>query len=96
MGDHQGAARPQVGLDLLAVDAALNVVGYDHHQHVGFFGNLWDVGNPQTRCFGNGPAAAFGVEANHNILSVVLQVEGVGVALAAVADHADGLSFQVL
>ena len=31
VGDHEGASRPQIGLDLLPVDPALKVIGNDHH-----------------------------------------------------------------
>ena len=93
VGDHQGAAGLQVGFNLLAVDATLDVVGNDHHQNVCFFGNIGNVGHSQSGGFGNGPTWALRIKANDHVLSVVLQVEGVGMALAAVADHADCLAF---
>ena len=94
MGHHEGAARPEVRLDLLAVDAALDVVGNDHHQDVGLFGHLGYICHPQACGFRHGPALALRVESNNHILAVVLEVEGMGVALAAVANHADRLALK--
>ena len=93
MGHHERAAGFQVGFDLLPVDAALNVVGDDHHDHVGLGGYFRHIGNAQAGRFGRGNAGTTGIQSHDNVLAVVLQVEGVRVTLAAVSDDADCLTF---
>ena len=94
MGHHEGAARPEVRLDLVAVDPALDVVRNDHHQDVGLSGYLGYICHPQACGFCHSPALALWVESNNHILAVVFEVEGMGVALAAVTNHADRLALK--
>ena len=92
---HKGAARLEVGGNLLAVDAALDMVGNDHHHHIGLLRHGGHIGHPQPGGLGLGDAGTARIQPHDHILPVVFQVQGVGVALAAVADDADGLAGQV-
>ena len=94
VSDHEGAARLEVGLDLLPVYAALNMVGYDHHDHVGLGCHFGHVGNSKAGRLCRCDAGTAGIETHHHVLAVVLQIQRVGVALAAVTDNADGLTLQ--
>ena len=91
VGHHEGAARLEVGGDLLPVDAALQVVRDHHHDHVRLCRHFGHFGNAQAGRFGGGDAGAAWVKADDHVLAVILQVQGVGVTLAAVADDADRL-----
>ena len=76
---------------MLPVNPALQVVRDHHHYHVGFgryFGHFRDA---QAGGLRSGDAGAAGVKPDHHVLPVVLEVQGVGVALAAVTDDADSL-----
>ena len=94
VGKHQGRTGAQVGGNLLPVGVALHMVGNQHHQHIGGGGHGRHLGHGQAGLLGGGAAAALRIEADHDLLAVVFQVEGVGVALAAVADDADGFAGQ--
>ena len=83
-----------MGAICLPIGIPLDMVGDKHHCHVGGLGDFRHVGNLETLRFGGSAAAATRVEANHNLLAVIPKVQGVGVALAAIADDADGLSRQ--
>ena len=94
VGDHQGVAGLQVGRYLVPVGAALDVVGNHHHDHVGGGGRFGHVGNFQPGFFCRSAAAAAGVQADYYVEAIVLEVQGVGVALAAVPDDGYGLPVQ--
>ena len=70
------------------------MVGNQDHDHVGSRRNFGYVGHCQSLGCGRFTAAAAGIQTHHYILSVIAKVEGVSVALAAIADDANGLSFQ--
>src|SRR5207248_11779653 len=53
---------------------------------------LFDGLHPEIFLLRRGPRLAPLVEADHHVDAAVLQVEGVGMALAAVADHRDPLA----
>ena len=89
--EHEGLAGQKVGQDGLAVHLGLDVVGYEHHDDVGLAGGILDQAYLEAVGFGLRYAATALVEADHDIEAGILQVEGVGVSLAAVADDADGL-----
>ena len=85
----------QVWFYLVPVGAALDVVGNHHHDHVGGGCRGSHVGNFQPGFFWAAvAAAAAGVQADYNVEAVVLEVQGVGVALAAVPDDGYGLPVQ--
>ena len=94
VGKHQGGAGAQIGGNLLAVGVALHMVGNQHHQHIGGGSHFRDIGDGQAGFLSGGAAAAFRVEADDDLLAVVFEVEGVGVALAAIADDADSFAGQ--
>ena len=90
--EHQHRARAQVGRDLVPVERRLDVVGHEHHDHVGLGGRLGHRGDGQAVGRGRRPGARVGPRADHDRVARVVVVQGVGVALAAVADHGDRLA----
>ena len=74
------------GLDLLPIHVALEFVGDQDHEDVRHLGGFCGSQNGEARLFGLGPGTASLPEADDHIDSAVLEIIGVGVALAAVAD----------
>ncbi len=87
VGEHEGVAGLQVGRDVLLVHLALDGIRDHHHDHVGFFGCVGHAEHPQTVGFRLGPALAALVQAHAHVHAAVLQVQGMGVTLAAVPNH---------
>ena len=92
VGEHQRAAWPQVGLDRLVVEPLLCLVGHEHHHQVAQLDGPFDRFDAKVLLLGCFPGLAAFVEADHDIDAAVLQVEGVGMPLAAVADDGDPLA----
>ena len=92
MGEHQRLARKHVLLDGLPVHFGLQVVGNQHHYDVRLLRDLGNHADLQTVRFSLGDAAAALVQADHHVQPVVVQVERVSMALAAVTDYAEGLA----
>src|SRR5205814_9777706 len=59
---------------------------------VGQLDRLFDGLHPEIFLLRRGPRLAALVQADHAVGAAVLEVEGVGMALAAVADHRDPLT----
>ena len=92
VGEHQRAAWLQVGLDRLVVQALLRLIGHQHHHEVAQLDGLFHGLHTEVLLLGLLPGLAAFVEADHDIDATVLQVEGVGMPLAAVADDGDPLA----
>ena len=91
VGEHQQVAGAQVRGDLLVVDRLLGGVGDEDHDHVGGLDGIGDVGHAQAGLRGQRPALRPRREADDDVDARFVEVQGVGVALAAVADDRDGL-----
>ena len=94
MGNHQGLAGRHMGRNFVPVGLALDVVGYEDHYDIRGRRHLSHIGHGQTFGGRGFAAATAGVKAHHNLLAIVPEIEGVGVALAPVANDAYRLSFQ--
>jgi hypothetical protein len=95
VGEHDHVALFQVRLDRLFVDGALQLVGHDDHDDVGFFGGVGDAEDAQAARLGLGLALAPLGQPDTHIDAAVLQVERVGVPLAAVADDGHFLALKL-
>ena len=94
VGEHQEVAWAQVRPDLRVVDALLGRVRDEDHDHVGGLDRVGDVHDPQAGVLDEPAALRPGREAHDDIDAALVEVEGVGVALAAVADDRDRLAGQ--
>ena len=74
VGEHQGFARPQVGLDLIPVHVLLHVVGDGYHHHFGLLGDLSDAADLQAGVAGDLSAGAAFIQAHHNLHAAVVEV----------------------
>ena len=70
------------------------MIGDGDHKDVGGAGDFGDAGYGEAGVAGGLSAGAAFVESDHYLDAAVVEVQGVGVALAAVADHADGFAGQ--
>ena len=88
--EHQRGTLLHVVMQMVAVDVALQFVGGQHHHEVGPFGGLGDFHHLEAgglRLLGRGRTLA---QRNGHFLDAgILQVQRVGVALAAIADDDD-------
>ena len=94
VGEHQEVAGPQVRADLGVVDRLLGGVGDQDHDHVGGLDRVGDVHDPQAGVLGERAALGAGREPDDDVDPALVEVQGVGVALAAVADDRDRLAGQ--
>ena len=95
VGESQSRALLEVVLEIILVEIALQLVGCQHHDHVGPFGRLGRGHYREAGAFGLGRAARARAQGHRNVLdAAVAQVVGVGVALAAVADDDDLLGLD--
>ena len=76
-------------------DLGLFLVGEQDHHDVAAAGRFGDVEHLEPGLFGLGAAARVGAQADDDVDPGVLQVEGVGVALGAVAEDGDGLPLEL-
>ena len=95
VGEHQRRALLHVVVQVLAVDVALQFVGGQHHHEVGPFGGLGDFHHLEAGglgLLGGGRALA---QRDGDVLDAgILQVQRMGVALAAIADDDDLLALD--
>ena len=94
VSEDQRIARLQIGRDALAVDVALDFVIDQNHDDVGFFGRIFHRLDNQTGFFRLAPGLGAGAQPDPNIQPAILQVERVGMALRAVADHGELFAFE--
>ena len=96
VGEGQGLALGQVGLDGLLVELGLLLIVDEDHDDVGVLGRVGGGHDGEALALGLGPALAALVEAHNNLHAALLQVQRVSVALGAVADDGDGLAVESL
>ena len=93
--EQQRRAVLHVGVQVIAVDVALQFVGRQHHHDVGPLGGLGDFHHLEAggfRLLGGGRSLA---QRDGDFLDAgILQVQRMGVALAAIADDADLLALD--
>ena len=89
MAHEQGVARLQVRGDVLVEDRLVLGVGAQEHDQVGLLGGLGHREHPEPGRLGLGHRRRALAEADPHVDARLLEVEGVGVALRAVADHGD-------
>ena len=94
VGEHEGLAGGEVRRDLGFVEGALDVIGNQDHHDVGHFGGFGGVEHGETGGLRFGAALAVGRETDHNVEAGIAQVEGVSVALAAIANDGDLFAFK--
>ncbi len=91
MGEHEQVAGVEVRRDLLVVDRLLGGVGDEEHDHVGGLDGVGDIGDAQAGVRRERPALGARREPDDHVDPRFVEVEGVGMALAAIADDRDGL-----
>ena len=89
VGEHQGVAGLQIGGDVLPVQIRLGFIVDEDHDDVGPPGGLGYAHDLQSGGLRLGLIGAAGPQAHAYVAAGLLQVQGVGVALGAVADDAD-------
>ena len=89
MGEHQELARPEVRRDLRVVNGLLGRVRHEDHDHVGRADGVGHVGHGEAGVGGQRAALRSGRQAHHDLNPGFVEVPGMGVALAAVADDRD-------
>lgn len=90
MGEADGLPGREVGKNF-AVNFGLHIVAHQEHDHLRRGGGFFDGSHFQAVGGGPLPALAALVEAHHYLDAAVLQVLGMGVPLAAVAEHGNFL-----
>ena len=91
VGEHQQVARPQVRADLRVVDRLLGRVRHEDHHDVGVPHGVGDVADPQPGIGGERPALGARREPDDDVDPALVQVQRMGMPLAAIPDDRDGL-----
>ena len=94
MGEHKHVAFFQVGLDVSLIHGRLLLVIDEDHDDVCLFGSFICCKHFKALCLSLGPGFASLVQTDDDVASGILQVQRMGMALAAVADNRDGFAFQ--
>ena len=93
--EHQRRALLHVGGEVVAVDVGLQLVGREHHHHVGPLGGLGDLHHLELLALGLLDALRALAQRHRHVLDAgIAQVERVGMALAAIADDGDLLALD--
>ena len=92
--EEQQVARGDPVRDLGLPDLSLLLVGEQDHDDVAAAGGFGDVKHLEAGLLGLGATGGVGAEADEDICAGVLEVEGMGVALRAVAEDRDGLALE--
>ena len=93
MGEGERGALPEIIAQVVFIDRTLQLVGRQHHDHVGPFGGLVRRHHRESGAFGLGLAGRAGAQGHHQLADpAVAQVQGMGVALAAIADDSNFLA----
>ena len=93
--EHQRRAVLHIGVQMVAIDVALQFVGRQHHHDVGPFGGLGDLHHLELLAF-RLLHAGRGFAQRHGDLfdAGIAQVQRMGMALAAIADNGDLLALD--
>ena len=94
MGKHQGVAGFQVGSNVLLIDVGLDLVVDQNHHDVAPLGGLGHGHDLETGGLSSGPVLAAGPQAHAHVAAGFLQVQGMGVALRAIAHDGNLLAVQ--
>ncbi len=95
MGEHQRGAVLHVGMQMVAVDLGLQLVGREHHHHVRPLGGLGHLHDLELLALGLLDALGTLAQRDRHVLDAgIAQVERMGMALAAVADDDDLLALD--
>ena len=92
--EHQRIASLQIRLDVLVIDLALDRIGQQDHDDIGFGGGVTVAQDAQPFGFGLGAALASFVQTDAHIDAAVAQIQRMGMALAAIADDCNLLARQ--
>jgi hypothetical protein len=92
--ENEGLALGKVGGDVVGINVGLLHVGETDEDDVGLLHGLAGRDDGESVFLGDGLGLRAFVEADDDLDAGVLQVEGVRVALGAVAEHGDGLVFE--
>ena len=96
MGKGQGVALLQIGSDILLVNVGLYLVIDEHHHDVAPLGSLGNGLDGKPRGLRLGPVLGAFPQAHADLAAGILQVQGMGMALRAVADHGDLLAVEIV
>jgi hypothetical protein len=91
VGEHQQLALAEVGRDVSVVDRLLDGVGHEDHDRVRLPDGIVHVGHPEPRLLRQRPALGARGKAHDHLDARLVEIERVGVTLAAVAHDRDRL-----
>ncbi|VXC31117.1 conserved hypothetical protein [Pseudomonas sp. 9Ag] len=94
VGKRQRGALLQVRLDLVTVQAALELVGSQDHNDIGSGNGGSNVIDFQTMGFGLSDRRGTGTQANGYVYARIFKIARVGMALGAVANDSDFLALN--
>ena len=92
VGKSQGCAFLDVGFDLLVIHIGDEFVGQQNHHDIGALGRFFDGLDGKAGILSLGPGRTALAKTDDNVAARVVQVQGVCVTLAAVADNCDSLT----
>ena len=96
VGEHESLAGGHVGSDLIVIEVGLYVIGHEDHDDVRDLSGVGRGEDLEAGSFGLGDTPAAGGEADDDIDAGIAEVQGMGVALAAVADDGDCAAGEVI
>ena len=96
VGKGQGVAVLQIGGDVSLIHIGLDLVVDEHHHDVAPLGSLRHGHDFQAVLLRHGPVLGAGAQADAHVTAGILQVQGMGMALGAVADDGDLLSIEIV
>ena len=96
VGKGQSVALLQIGGDILLVNVGLHLVVNEHHHDVAPLGGLGNGLDGKPRGLRLRPVLGAFPQAHADLAAGILQVQGMGMALRAVADHGDLLAVEIV
>jgi hypothetical protein len=94
MGEHQRFAGSKVRGNFFLVKTLLDVVGNQHHDHIGLSNRVSHGGDSQALCLSLRPALASLVQPDDDVDAGVAQIEGMSVTLTAIPDDRHRLALE--
>ena len=94
VGEQQGLAGPQMGLDIPFVHGSLMFVRQQDHDHVGLFGGLGGGKGLEAVLLGKLVIGTAGALADDDVDARIAQILRMGMALAAVTEDGHGLALE--